>query len=46
MMREAIMRKCRESVEVKETFFDRYADRIGKLAVKWRRAFRKVTACG
>ncbi|HUF42997.1 MAG TPA: SIS domain-containing protein [Verrucomicrobiae bacterium] len=40
MMREAIMRKCRESVEVKETFFDRYADRIGELAIKMAARFQ------
>jgi D-sedoheptulose 7-phosphate isomerase len=30
-MREAVMRKCRESVQVKERFFDQHADRIGEL---------------
>ena len=33
-MREAVMRKCRESMEVKEKFFDRYADQIGELCQK------------
>lgn len=32
-MRDSILRKCRESIEVKDRFFDRYADRIGELAV-------------
>jgi len=30
-MREKVLRKCRESVEVKEKFFDLYADQIGEM---------------
>ncbi|HWZ13570.1 MAG TPA: SIS domain-containing protein [Acidobacteriaceae bacterium] len=30
--REKVMRKCQESVEVKQQFFDRYADAIGELS--------------
>jgi D-sedoheptulose 7-phosphate isomerase len=30
-MRDAILRKCRESIEVKERFFERYADQIAEL---------------
>jgi D-sedoheptulose 7-phosphate isomerase len=33
-MRAAVMRKCRESIEVKEKFFDRYADQIAELCEK------------
>jgi D-sedoheptulose 7-phosphate isomerase len=38
--REKVMHKCRESVEVKEKFFDRYADAIGELAQKMADRFR------
>ncbi|MPZ77308.1 MAG: SIS domain-containing protein [Deltaproteobacteria bacterium] len=41
MMRDAIMRKCRESIEVKEKFFDRYADQIGELAKKMAARFQE-----
>jgi D-sedoheptulose 7-phosphate isomerase len=32
--RERVMRKCRESIEVKERFFTRYADQIGELGAR------------
>src|SRR5258707_7388607 len=32
--REKVMRKCQESVEVKQKFFDHYADAIGELSQK------------
>jgi D-sedoheptulose 7-phosphate isomerase len=32
--REKVMRKCHESVEVKQKFFDHYADTIGELSQK------------
>ena len=38
-MREKVMRKCRESIEVKEKFFDRYADQIGELCQKMAERF-------
>lgn len=38
--REMVMRKCRESVEVKQKFLDRYADAIGELAQKMASRFR------
>lgn len=38
--REKVMHKCRESVEVKQKFFDRYADAIGELAQKMADRFR------
>jgi phosphoheptose isomerase len=38
-MRDKILRKCRESVEIKEQFFSRYADRIGELCEKMARQF-------
>lgn len=38
--REKVMHKCRESVEVKQKFFDRYADTIGELAQKMADRFR------
>ncbi|MCU1310898.1 MAG: phosphoheptose isomerase [Candidatus Angelobacter sp.] len=38
-MRERVMRKCRESVEVKGKFFDSYADRIGELCQKMAKQF-------
>lgn len=40
-MRDAILRKCRESVEVKEKFFDRYADRIVELCQKMAEQFQR-----
>jgi D-sedoheptulose 7-phosphate isomerase len=40
-MRETILRKCRESVKVKEQFFDRYADSIGELCQKMAERFRE-----
>jgi D-sedoheptulose 7-phosphate isomerase len=33
-MREAVLRKCRESIEVKKKFFDHYADQIAGLCEK------------
>jgi D-sedoheptulose 7-phosphate isomerase len=33
-LREKVLRKCRESMEVKERFFTRYADQIGELCEK------------
>ncbi len=33
-MRAAVMRKCRESMEVKEKFFERYAEQIAELCAK------------
>jgi D-sedoheptulose 7-phosphate isomerase len=33
-MRAAVLRKCRESIEVKEKFFDRHADQIAELCEK------------
>jgi len=39
-MREKVMRKCRESMEVKEKFFDRYADQIGELCQKMAERFQ------
>src|SRR6202007_1921854 len=38
-MRERVMRKCRESVEVKEKFFNSYADQIGELCQKMAKQF-------
>ena len=38
--RESVMRKCRESVEVKQKFFDRYADQIGELSQKMAERFQ------
>ena len=38
--REKVMHKCRESVEVKQKFFDHYADTIGELAQKMADRFR------
>ena len=35
------MHKCRESVEVKQAFFDRYADEIGELSQKMAERFRE-----
>lgn len=39
-MREKVMRKCRESMEVKEKFFDRYADQVGELCQKMAERFQ------
>ena len=38
--REKVMHKCRESVEVKQNFFDRYADQIAELSQKMARRFQ------
>jgi D-sedoheptulose 7-phosphate isomerase len=38
---EKVMRKCRESVEVKNTFFERYADAIGELSQKMAERFAR-----
>jgi D-sedoheptulose 7-phosphate isomerase len=37
--REKVMHKCRESIEVKEKFLDRYADAIGELSQKMAERF-------
>lgn len=37
--RDAVMRKCKESVETKHKFFDQYADAIGELSEKMARRF-------
>jgi hypothetical protein len=37
--RDKVMRKCRESVEIKQKFFDRYADTIGELSQKMAERF-------
>jgi len=37
--RGRVMRKCQESVEVKQKFFDRYADAIGELSQKMAERF-------
>jgi D-sedoheptulose 7-phosphate isomerase len=37
--RERVMRKCGESVEVKQKFFERYADSIGELSQKMAQHF-------
>jgi len=39
--RQKVMRKCRESVEVKQIFFERYADIIGELSQKMADRFRE-----
>ena len=39
-MRGKVIRKCRESVEVKEKFFDCYADQIGELCQKMAERFQ------
>jgi D-sedoheptulose 7-phosphate isomerase len=39
--RQKVMRKCRESVEIKQIFFDRYADLIGELSQKMADRFRE-----
>jgi D-sedoheptulose 7-phosphate isomerase len=38
--RERVMHKCHESIEVKEKFFDRYADQIGELCQKMAERFK------
>lgn len=38
--RAKVMRKCAESVEVKQKFFEMYADRIGELSQRMAQAFR------
>ena len=37
--RERVMRKTRESIEVKQKFFERYADSIGELSQKMAQRF-------
>lgn len=37
--REKVMHKCRESVEIKQKFFDRYAEQIGELSQKMAEKF-------
>jgi D-sedoheptulose 7-phosphate isomerase len=39
--REKVMRKCRESIEIKQKFFDHYADVIGVLSQKMAASFRE-----
>ena len=39
--RQKVMRKCRESVEIKQIFFERYADVIGELSQKMADRFRE-----
>jgi D-sedoheptulose 7-phosphate isomerase len=39
--REKVMRKCRESVEVKQKFFDRYADQIAELSQRMAERFQR-----
>jgi D-sedoheptulose 7-phosphate isomerase len=39
--RQKVMRKCRESVEIKQIFFERYADIIGELSQKMADRFRE-----
>jgi D-sedoheptulose 7-phosphate isomerase len=39
--RDKVMHKCRESVEVKEKFFEHYADAIGELSQKMAERFRE-----
>lgn len=38
--RQRVMRKCAESIEVKEKFFNRYADEIGELSQKMAERFQ------
>jgi D-sedoheptulose 7-phosphate isomerase len=40
-MREKILRKCRESVEVKEKFFEHYADQITELCRRMAEQFQR-----
>lgn len=47
--REKVMRKCQESVEVKQKFFERYAEQIGELSQKMAERFgrgRKLWVMG
>jgi D-sedoheptulose 7-phosphate isomerase len=37
--RKMVMHKCKESVEVKQKFFDRYADSVGELSEKMAKQF-------
>lgn len=37
---EKVMRKCKESVEVKNIFFERYAEQIGELSQKMAESFK------
>ena len=39
--RQKVMRKCHESVEIKQIFFERYADIIGELSQKMADRFRE-----
>jgi D-sedoheptulose 7-phosphate isomerase len=39
--REKVMHKCRESVEVKQQFFEHYAGAIGELSQKMAERFRE-----
>ncbi|HZC43205.1 MAG TPA: SIS domain-containing protein [Acidobacteriaceae bacterium] len=39
--REKVMHKCRESIEVKQKFFEHYADAIGELSQKMAGRFRE-----
>ncbi|HEY6138117.1 MAG TPA: SIS domain-containing protein [Thermoanaerobaculia bacterium] len=39
-LRANVLRKCAESVEVKQQFFERYADRIGELCERMAERFR------
>lgn len=39
--RQKVMRKCRESVEIKQIFFERYADVIGELSQKMADRFKE-----
>ena len=39
--REKVMRKCRESIEVKQKFFERYATDIGELSQKMAERFQQ-----
>jgi len=39
-MRDRVLRKCGESIEVKRTFFDHYADQIGELCQRMTARFR------
>lgn len=39
--RETVMRKCAESVEVKQKFFERYADQLGELCQKMADRFQQ-----
>lgn len=40
-LRDKVLRKCRESVEVKERFFAQYADQIAELCEKMARRFEE-----